>query len=149
MNADISFTDPEYGRVGLTETQAAQQYDIVVGIARYDDLLRPVADGRPEGFCEPFRAHGGQESMAVTERSGQKPPQRRRDLPWSDRTVDQSIRTVDQVVVLPNRAVLGLRRRLQRRWPDASVGLRPWRPRPARAGPLERRPGQRRHPVPA
>ena len=47
-----SFTDPEYGRVGLTETQAAQHRDIVVGIARYDDLLRPVADGRPEGFCK-------------------------------------------------------------------------------------------------
>ena len=47
-----SFTDPEYGRVGLTEAQAARQHDIVVGIARYDDLLRPVADGRPEGFCK-------------------------------------------------------------------------------------------------
>jgi pyruvate/2-oxoglutarate dehydrogenase complex dihydrolipoamide dehydrogenase (E3) component len=47
-----SFTDPEYGRVGLTETQAAQEHDIVVGIAYYDDLLRPVADGRPEGFCK-------------------------------------------------------------------------------------------------
>jgi pyruvate/2-oxoglutarate dehydrogenase complex dihydrolipoamide dehydrogenase (E3) component len=47
-----SFTDPEYGRVGLTETEAAQQHDIVVGIARYDDLVRPHADGRPEGFCK-------------------------------------------------------------------------------------------------
>jgi pyruvate/2-oxoglutarate dehydrogenase complex dihydrolipoamide dehydrogenase (E3) component len=25
---------------------------VVVGIARYDDLLRPVADGRSEGFCK-------------------------------------------------------------------------------------------------
>jgi pyruvate/2-oxoglutarate dehydrogenase complex dihydrolipoamide dehydrogenase (E3) component len=24
----------------------------VVGVASYDDLLRPVADGRPEGFCK-------------------------------------------------------------------------------------------------
>ncbi len=47
-----SFTDPEYGRVGLTETAAAAQHDVIVGIARYDDLLRPVADGRPEGFCK-------------------------------------------------------------------------------------------------
>jgi pyruvate/2-oxoglutarate dehydrogenase complex dihydrolipoamide dehydrogenase (E3) component len=47
-----SFTDPEYGRVGLTEAQAAEQHDVVVGIARYDDLLRPVADGRPDGFCK-------------------------------------------------------------------------------------------------
>ena len=47
-----SFTDPEYGRVGLTEAEAAQQHDVIVGIARYDDLLRPVADGRPDGFCK-------------------------------------------------------------------------------------------------
>jgi pyruvate/2-oxoglutarate dehydrogenase complex dihydrolipoamide dehydrogenase (E3) component len=47
-----SFTDPEYGRVGLTEPQAAERNDIVTGIARYDDLLRPVADGRSEGFCK-------------------------------------------------------------------------------------------------
>jgi pyruvate/2-oxoglutarate dehydrogenase complex dihydrolipoamide dehydrogenase (E3) component len=47
-----SFTDPEYGRVGLTEAQATQQYDVVVGIAYYDDLLRPVADGHPDGFCK-------------------------------------------------------------------------------------------------
>ena len=47
-----SFTDPEYGRVGLTEAQAAEHHDVVVGIARYDDLLRPVADGRPDGFCK-------------------------------------------------------------------------------------------------
>jgi pyruvate/2-oxoglutarate dehydrogenase complex dihydrolipoamide dehydrogenase (E3) component len=47
-----SFTDPEYGRVGLTEARAAQQHDVIVGIARYDDLLRPVADGRPDGFCK-------------------------------------------------------------------------------------------------
>ncbi len=47
-----SFTDPEYGRVGLTEADAARDHDIEVGIARYDDLLRPVADGRPDGFCK-------------------------------------------------------------------------------------------------
>jgi pyruvate/2-oxoglutarate dehydrogenase complex dihydrolipoamide dehydrogenase (E3) component len=47
-----SFTDPEYGRVGLTEAQAAQQHDVIAGVARYDDLLRPVADGRPDGFCK-------------------------------------------------------------------------------------------------
>jgi pyruvate/2-oxoglutarate dehydrogenase complex dihydrolipoamide dehydrogenase (E3) component len=47
-----SFTDPEYGRVGLTEAQAAEGHDVAVGIARYDDLLRPVADGRPDGFCK-------------------------------------------------------------------------------------------------
>ena len=47
-----SFTDPEYGRVGLTEAQATERHDAVVGVARYDDLLRPVADGRPDGFCK-------------------------------------------------------------------------------------------------
>ncbi len=47
-----SFTDPEYGRVGLTEAQAAEQHEVAVGIARYDDLLRPVADGRADGFCK-------------------------------------------------------------------------------------------------
>jgi pyruvate/2-oxoglutarate dehydrogenase complex dihydrolipoamide dehydrogenase (E3) component len=47
-----SFTDPEYGSVGLTEAEAAAGHDVVVGVARYDDLLRPIADGRPEGFCK-------------------------------------------------------------------------------------------------
>ena len=47
-----SFTDPEYGRVGLTQAQAADRHDAVIGVARYDDLLRPIADGRPDGFCK-------------------------------------------------------------------------------------------------
>jgi pyruvate/2-oxoglutarate dehydrogenase complex dihydrolipoamide dehydrogenase (E3) component len=47
-----SFTDPEYGRVGLTEAAAAARADVVVGIARYTELLRPVADGRTDGFCK-------------------------------------------------------------------------------------------------
>jgi pyruvate/2-oxoglutarate dehydrogenase complex dihydrolipoamide dehydrogenase (E3) component len=47
-----SFTDPEYGSVGMTESQAARDHDIAVGIAHYDDLLRPVADGHPDGFCK-------------------------------------------------------------------------------------------------
>ena len=47
-----SFTDPEYGSVGLTERQAARDHDVAVGIARYDDMLRPVADGHPDGFCK-------------------------------------------------------------------------------------------------
>ena len=44
-----SFTDPEYASVGLTEEQARARYDCAVAIARYEDLLRPVADGQPEG----------------------------------------------------------------------------------------------------
>jgi pyruvate/2-oxoglutarate dehydrogenase complex dihydrolipoamide dehydrogenase (E3) component len=47
-----SFTDPEYGSVGMTEDQAARDHDTAVGIARYDDLVRPVADGHPDGFCK-------------------------------------------------------------------------------------------------
>jgi pyruvate/2-oxoglutarate dehydrogenase complex dihydrolipoamide dehydrogenase (E3) component len=47
-----SFTDPEYGSVGMTEDQAARDHDIAVGIARYDALVRPVADGHPDGFCK-------------------------------------------------------------------------------------------------
>jgi pyruvate/2-oxoglutarate dehydrogenase complex dihydrolipoamide dehydrogenase (E3) component len=47
-----SFTDPEYGSVGLTETQAQERYDCEVAVVRYDDLLRAVADGHPEGFCK-------------------------------------------------------------------------------------------------
>ena len=47
-----SFTDPEYASVGLTEAQARQQYDCAVAVVHYDDLLRPVADNHPEGFCK-------------------------------------------------------------------------------------------------
>ncbi len=47
-----SFTDPEYGQVGMTEPVAARGHDIVTATADYRDLLRPVADGRPDGFCK-------------------------------------------------------------------------------------------------
>ena len=47
-----SFTDPEYGSVGLTEDQAGHGHEIAVGIAWYDDMLRPVADGHTDGFCK-------------------------------------------------------------------------------------------------
>lgn len=47
-----SFTDPEYGQVGLTERAAARGNDIVTAIADYRHLLRPVEDGHPEGFCK-------------------------------------------------------------------------------------------------
>jgi hypothetical protein len=62
-------------------------------------LMAPAALGL---FCasshEPFHADGGQKSMAVTGRSGQKPPQRRRNFPWFDRTVDQVVTPPDRVV---------------------------------------------------
>jgi pyruvate/2-oxoglutarate dehydrogenase complex dihydrolipoamide dehydrogenase (E3) component len=47
-----SFTDPEYGSVGLTEAAARERYDCEVATVRYDDLVRPVVDARPDGFCK-------------------------------------------------------------------------------------------------
>jgi dihydrolipoamide dehydrogenase len=49
-----SFTDPEYASVGLTEAQARARYEArcAAAVARYENLLRPVADGQPEGFCK-------------------------------------------------------------------------------------------------
>lgn len=47
-----SFTDPEYASVGLTEAEARARYDCAVAVARCEDLLRPVADGQPDGFCK-------------------------------------------------------------------------------------------------
>ena len=47
-----SFTDPEYGGVGLTESQARARYDCEVAVAAYEDLVRPVIDDHPEGFCK-------------------------------------------------------------------------------------------------
>ncbi len=47
-----SFTDPEYGQVGLTEPAAASAHDIVTATAGYHHLVRPVADGHPDGFCK-------------------------------------------------------------------------------------------------
>ena len=47
-----SFTEPEYGSVGLTEAAARERYDCEVTVVRYDDLVRPVVDARPEGFCK-------------------------------------------------------------------------------------------------
>ncbi len=47
-----SFTDPEYASVGLTEAQARQQYDCAVTVVQYEDLMRPVVDAHPEGFCK-------------------------------------------------------------------------------------------------
>ena len=56
-----SFTDPEYGRVGLTEAEAGRQHDVAVGIAYYNDLLRPVADGRSDGFPQAWSYLGAED----------------------------------------------------------------------------------------
>ena len=47
-----SFTDPEYGSVGLTEAQARERGDCVVAVVRYDDVPRAVIDSRTDGFCK-------------------------------------------------------------------------------------------------
>jgi pyruvate/2-oxoglutarate dehydrogenase complex dihydrolipoamide dehydrogenase (E3) component len=46
------FTDPEYGSVGLTETQARAKYDCVVAKAAYTEIDRAVIDDETEGFCK-------------------------------------------------------------------------------------------------
>ncbi|XVU29171.1 dihydrolipoyl dehydrogenase family protein [Actinoplanes sp. CA-054009] len=47
-----SFTDPEYAQVGPTEAQARRDRDIVVATERFADTVRPIIDGRPDGFCK-------------------------------------------------------------------------------------------------
>jgi pyruvate/2-oxoglutarate dehydrogenase complex dihydrolipoamide dehydrogenase (E3) component len=47
-----SFTDPEYGGVGLTEAQARERYECEVAVVRYQDMVRPVIDDHPDGFCK-------------------------------------------------------------------------------------------------
>ena len=39
-------------RSGSPNLRLRSQHDVAIGIARYDDLLRPVADGHPDGFCK-------------------------------------------------------------------------------------------------
>jgi pyruvate/2-oxoglutarate dehydrogenase complex dihydrolipoamide dehydrogenase (E3) component len=47
-----SFTDPEYGAVGLTEAQARDRYECEVAVVQYRDMVRPVIDDHPDGFCK-------------------------------------------------------------------------------------------------
>jgi pyruvate/2-oxoglutarate dehydrogenase complex dihydrolipoamide dehydrogenase (E3) component len=47
-----SFTDPEYGSVGLTEAQAREKHDCIVEVVTYDKLPRAVMDGRTDGMCK-------------------------------------------------------------------------------------------------
>lgn len=55
-----SFTDPEYAKVGLTESQARRQYDALVASATYDETTRPIIDGRTRGFCKIVVDRGSQ-----------------------------------------------------------------------------------------
>jgi pyruvate/2-oxoglutarate dehydrogenase complex dihydrolipoamide dehydrogenase (E3) component len=46
------FTDPEYGSVGLTETQARQQEDCLIATVPYSEMDRAVIDDRQTGLCK-------------------------------------------------------------------------------------------------
>jgi len=47
-----SFTEPEYGSVGMTEAQAREQYDCLVEVVDYSGLPRAVMDARTDGMCK-------------------------------------------------------------------------------------------------
>ncbi len=47
-----SFTEPEYGSVGLTESEAREGHDCLVEVVDYTALPRAVMDGRTDGFCK-------------------------------------------------------------------------------------------------
>jgi dihydrolipoamide dehydrogenase len=47
-----SFTDPEYGSVGLTEAAARKAGNVAVAVVPYADLDRAVIDGHTDGFCK-------------------------------------------------------------------------------------------------
>jgi dihydrolipoamide dehydrogenase len=47
-----SFTDPEYGAVGLTEEEARARCDCVVEVVKYDGLPRAIIDARTDGMCK-------------------------------------------------------------------------------------------------
>ena len=47
-----SFTEPEYGSVGMTEDQALKDHDCLIETVDYTALPRAVMDGRTDGFCK-------------------------------------------------------------------------------------------------
>ncbi len=47
-----SFTEPEYGSVGLTEAQATKQQECLIEVVDYTSLPRAVMDGKTDGFCK-------------------------------------------------------------------------------------------------
>ena len=47
-----SFTDPEYAKVGLTESAARLSHEVVVATFPFDSFARSLIDGRPTGFCK-------------------------------------------------------------------------------------------------
>ncbi len=47
-----SFTEPEYGSVGLTESEAREKHNCIVEMLDYTGLPRAVMDGRTDGMCK-------------------------------------------------------------------------------------------------
>ena len=47
-----SFTEPEYAQVGLTETRARENHEVVVTKISFDSTTRTIIDGRTNGFCK-------------------------------------------------------------------------------------------------
>lgn len=50
--ASGSFTDPEYGSVGMTEEQARASHDCIVEVVTYDGLPRAIIDASTDGMCK-------------------------------------------------------------------------------------------------
>ena len=46
------FSEPEYARVGLTESNARSAHDVVVATVQFDETTRTIIDGRTDGFCK-------------------------------------------------------------------------------------------------
>ncbi len=63
----VTFTDPEVARVGLNESQAAEQ-GIAVEVTRYDlaDLDRAIVDGEAQGLVKVLTAPGTDRILGVT-----------------------------------------------------------------------------------
>ena len=47
-----SFTDPEYGQVGLTEAKAREAHEVQTSVLRFEETTRTIIDGRTTGFCK-------------------------------------------------------------------------------------------------
>ena len=47
-----SFTEPEYGSVGMTEAKAQENYDCIIEVVDYTSLPRAIMDGKTDGFCK-------------------------------------------------------------------------------------------------
>jgi dihydrolipoamide dehydrogenase len=51
-NISAGFTDPEYARVGMTETDARKEHDVLISVVTFDSTMRTIIDGHKAGFCK-------------------------------------------------------------------------------------------------